>query len=134
MATEQNVALLRRWLQFADAGFEGDFGEFISHDYSGHLSGRIHMDLPELQRLERAFAAAFSEVTRSIEDLWGSADRVVLRVSTTATHRGDFNGIAATGRRVQFSGIVIYRFAAGKIAESWGELDFAGLWRQLTAS
>lgn len=133
MATEQNIALLRGWLQFADAGFEGDFGEFISADYSGHLSGRIHMDLPELQRLERAFARAFCEVTRSIEDLWGSGDRVVLRVSTAATHRGDFNGIAATGRRVQFSGIVIYRFQNGKIAESWGELDFAGLWRQLTA-
>ncbi len=71
MATEQNIAVLRRWLQFADAGFSGDFGEFISRDYSGHLSGRIHMDLPELQPLERAFAAAFAEVTRTIEDLWG---------------------------------------------------------------
>jgi predicted ester cyclase len=134
MATEQNIAVLRRWLQFADAGFSGDFGEFISRDYSGHLSGRIHMDLPELQRLERAFAAAFAGVTRTIEDRWGSGDRVELRVTTDATHRGDFNGIAATGRRVQFSGIVIYRFESGKIAESWGELDFAGLWRQFSAS
>lgn len=81
MTTEQNIAVLRRWLQFANAGFNGNFG-----------------------------------------------------VRTEATHLDDFNGIAATGRRVQFSGIVIYRFADGKIAESWGELDFAGLWRQLTAS
>jgi predicted ester cyclase len=33
---------------------------------------------------------------------------------------------------VVFAGIVIYRFKDGKIAESWGELDFAGLWRQLS--
>jgi predicted ester cyclase len=31
------------------------------------------------------------------------------------------------------TGIVIYQFRGGRIAESWGELDFAGLWRQLTA-
>jgi predicted ester cyclase len=129
---DANIALLLRWLAFADAGFHGDFAEFISRSYAGHLSGRIHMDLPELQRLERAFAEAFSEVTRTVEDVWGSGDQVVLRVTTNATHRGDFNGIPATGRRVRFSGIVIYRFENEKIAESWGELDFAGLWRQLT--
>jgi predicted ester cyclase len=134
MNTEQNMALLRRWLAFADAGFTGDFGEFITQDYAGHLSGRIHMDLPELERLERAFAGAFGDVRRTVEDLWGNGDRLVLRVTTEATHRGDFNGIPATGRRVRFCGIVIYRFAGGRIAESWGELDFAGLWRQLTAA
>jgi predicted ester cyclase len=125
--------LIRRWLRMADAGFEGDFGEFFTDDYAGHLSGRIHMDLAELQRLERGFAAAFGAVTRSIEDLWGAEDRVLLRVSTRATHRGEFNGIPATGRTVVFTGLVVYRIRDGRIAESWGELDFAGLWRQLTA-
>ena len=117
----------------ADGGFAGDFGEFFTADYAGHLSGRIHMDLPELQRLERGFAAAFSETSRSIEDLWGAGDKVVLRVTTRARHTGDFNGIPVTGRIVVFAGIVIYRFRDGRIAESWGELDFAGLWRQLNA-
>ena len=29
--------------------------------------------------------------------------------------------------------LVIYPIADGRSVESWGELDFAGLWRQLTA-
>jgi len=58
-------------------------------------------------------------------------DRVVLRVTTRARQSGEFNGIPASGREVVFAGIVIYRFRDAKIAESWGELDFAGLWRQL---
>lgn len=127
------LELIRRWLRMADAGFDRDFGEFFSADYAGHVSGRIHMDLPELQRLERAFAAAFPDARRRVEDLWGAGDKVVLRVTTAATQRGDFNGIAATGRAVSFAGIVIHRFRGGRIAESWGELDFAGRWRQLTA-
>ena len=134
MPVDENLALLRRWLAFADAGFSGDFGEFFTPAYAGHLSGRIHMDLTELKRLEHGFAAAFGETRRTIEDLFGTGDKVVLRVTTRAVHRGDFNGIAATQRRVEFCGIVIYRFEGGRIAESWGELDFAGLWRQLTAA
>ena len=46
MATERNIEVLRRWLKFADAGFSGDFEEFVNRGYAGHLSGRIHMDLP----------------------------------------------------------------------------------------
>lgn len=127
----EHTALIRRWLKMADGGFVGDFGEFFTSDYAGHLSGRIHMDLTELQRLERGFAAAFSDTRRSVEDLFGAGDRVVLRVTTRARQSGEFNGIPASGREVVFAGIVIYRFRDGKIAESWGELDFAGLWRQL---
>lgn len=134
MSVDQNLTLLRRWLAFADAGFEGDFGEFFTPTYAGHLSGRIHMDLAELKRLERDFASSFGDTTRTIEDLFGTEDRVVLRVTTRAVHRGEFNGIAATGRKVEFSGLVIYRFDDGRIAESWGELDFAGLWRQLSGA
>ena len=134
MGPAENTELIRRWLRMADGGFVGDFGAFFTADYAGHLSGRIHMDLAELTRLERGFAAAFSDTSRSIEDLWGAGDQVVLRVSTRARHTGDFNGIAATGRTVLFTGIVIYRFRDGRIAESWGELDFAGLWRQLNTA
>jgi len=67
----EHTALIRRWLKMADGGFAGDFGEFFTSDYAGHLSGRIHMDLSELQRLERGFAAAFSDTRRSVEDLFG---------------------------------------------------------------
>ena len=128
---DQNIALIRRWLRMADGGFTGDFGEFFTADYAGHVSGRIHMDLTELMRLERGFAAAFTDTIRSIDDVWGADDKVVLRITTRARHSGEFNGIPATGRNILMTGIVIYQFREGRIAESWGELDFAGLWRQL---
>jgi len=133
MTVPEHTDLIRRWLVMADGGFVGDFGEFFTPDYQGHVSGRIHMDLAELIRLERGFAEAFGDTVRTIEDLWGADDKVVLRVTTRAMHRAPFNGIATTGRRITFCGLVVYRFRDGRIAESWGELDFAGLWRQLTA-
>lgn len=131
---ETNKELIRRWLAAADAGFTADFEAFFSKDYRGHLSGRTHMDLDELVRLERAFARAFNPVVRTIEDLLAVDDQVVLRLASAAQHSGEWQGIPATGRRVSFTAIVIYRIAQGRVVESWGEVDFAGLWRQLTSA
>jgi predicted ester cyclase len=57
----------------------------------------------------------------------------VLRVETQAVHRGEFHGFAPTGKRVTLGGIVIYRIANGRIAESWAELNFGRLIQQLRA-
>ena len=43
----------------------------------------------------------------------------------------DFEGIARTDRAVEFTGLVVYRICDGKIVESWGEIDFVRLIRQL---
>ncbi len=82
-------------------------------------------------KLERAFAQSFSNISYDIEDLLALDDKVVLRVKTRASHTGAFHGIEPTGRHVTFTGIVIYRIVGAKIAESWGELDLMGLFRQL---
>ena len=130
--SEFNKTLVRRWLAFGETGFTGAFEEFIASDYVGHLSGRM-MDFDELVQSERASAAAFSETRYEIDDLLTDGDRVVLRVTTRAVQTGVFLGIPSSGKKVCFTGIVIYRIERGRIAESWGEVDFAGLWRQLTA-
>jgi steroid delta-isomerase-like uncharacterized protein len=131
MQPDQNKELIRRWIAFANAGFPRAFDDFIAGDYVGHLPGFPDQDRAELERLERAFVKAFPDTQHSIEDLVAEGDRVVLRVSSRGTHRGAFEGIASTGRRVEFTGIVIYRISGGRIAESWGEIDFARLITQL---
>ena len=131
MDTDHNKALIRRWLAFGEAGFDGDFGEFIAAGYIGHSGGSADMDRAELERLERGYAAAFGDVRYAIQDLIAEGDRVVLRVESSGTHRGPYVGIPPTGRRVTNTGIVIYRIEDGKIAESWAEMDFGRLLRQL---
>jgi len=42
-------------------------------------------------------------------------------------------GIPPTGRKVSYSGIIIYRFADGKIVDDWWAWDALGLMKQLTA-
>jgi predicted ester cyclase len=66
-----------------------------------------------------------------IQELIAEGDKVVARVIMTGTHTGDFYGIPATGRRVEFTGIYIVRIADGKIVEHWGEEDSVSLLQQL---
>jgi predicted ester cyclase len=89
------------------------------------------MDRAELERQELAFIAAFPDTRHTIADLVAEDDRVVARLTMRATHRGDYHGIARTDRPVEFTALVMYRIRDGRIAESWGEIDFPRLMRQL---
>ena len=40
-------------------------------------------------------------------------------------------GIAATGKTVSMNGMIVERWADGKIAEHWEQIDMMGLMKQL---
>jgi predicted ester cyclase len=65
--------------------------------------------------------------------LVAEGDRVAERWTGHGTHRGDFQGIPATGRQVAVPGTVFYRIAAGKIVEFRGQFDRMSMMEQLGA-
>jgi predicted ester cyclase len=68
--------------------------------------------------------AAFPDLHFATEDLFaGEDDRVVVRFTMTATHEGDFAGIAATGKKISLEGIAVMRVVDGKIVEFWEKAD-----------
>jgi predicted ester cyclase len=79
-----------------------------------------------------AFRRALSDVHFTEDGLFADGDIVVLQWTFRGTHTGEFNGIAATGRRTS-RGVDIFRMADGKIAERWA-YDDGSLMRQLTGS
>ena len=50
------------------------------------------------------------------------------------THRGEFLGIAPTGKQVEFTSTALLRIADGQIAQAWDEVDLMGLSVQLRGS
>ena len=70
----------------------------------------------------------------TIDDQIARGDRVCTRWTWNGTHKGDFLGIAATGKKVSMTGSTIHRFTPdGKIAEGWWQYDRLGLMAQLGA-
>ena len=47
------------------------------------------------------------------------------------THGGEFLGVAATGRRVEFTSTAVLRVRDGLIAEAWDEMDSGAILAQL---
>lgn len=76
--------------------------------------------------------AAFPDIQRMVEEeVTDDNQTVVTRWTATGTHRGEFMGIAPTGKRVTFTGISIHRIADGRIVEEWQQWDPLGLMQQL---
>ena len=74
---------------------------------------------------------AFPDWREEVVDIIAEGDRVVTRFRSSGTHRGEFQGIPPTERRVTVPEVAIFRLANGQIAEQWGFPDIAGLLRQL---
>ena len=124
MSLEENKALVRREQE-----------ELWT--YTGDLDAAEELFAPEQAEAARQEAAdfrqGFPDVVSTIEDLIAEGDKVVARWRSRATHRGEYMGIAPTGKEVEFMGISVYRIEAGKIAESWNVEDKLSLMRQIGA-
>ena len=65
---------------------------------------------------------------------WGiiaSTNQVVVRWRFDGTHKGEYMGIPATGKKVRNSGISILRFVRGKIVSDYAMWDDLHTWKQL---
>jgi steroid delta-isomerase-like uncharacterized protein len=77
---------------------------------------------------------AFPDLQAHVEDIVAAQDKVAVRVRFRGTHRGEFLGIPATGRSVEYVSHEFYRIAGGLIAEEWICSDMATLLGQITGS
>jgi predicted ester cyclase len=76
--------------------------------------------------------AGFPDVRIDVEDIFGEGDRVAIRNTIRGTHLGEFQGIAATGRRIEVMSNEIYRIEHGMVVEEWVVTDNATLFAQIT--
>src|SRR2546425_8185336 len=63
----------------------------------------------------------------TVDVLLAEGDMVAGKVTGYGTHEGELLGIPRTGKKIQMSGIVIWRIKNGKIIEHWGQNDTLGL-------
>jgi steroid delta-isomerase-like uncharacterized protein len=74
---------------------------------------------------------ALPDMYMTVEEQFVDGDTVVTRHRSGGTHEREFQGIPATGRYAEISGITITRVADGKIAEAWTCWDALSMLQQL---
>jgi steroid delta-isomerase-like uncharacterized protein len=75
---------------------------------------------------------AFPDLQAHIEDIFAAQDKVAVRLRFRGTHSGEFLGIPATGRSIDYVSHEFYRIDDGLIAEEWICSDMATLLGQLS--
>lgn len=81
-----------------------------------------------------AIRTAFPDLAvKTSEPALAEGNLEAAHVILTGTHQGDFAGVPASGKSVEFSGIDIVRVEDGKVAEHWGSTDTLGLMQQIGA-
>ena len=84
-----------------------------------------------LKHVWAVLLAAFPDLHLTVEDVIAEGDRVVVRNTVTGTHRGEYMGVGPTGKSVTYNEIFIFRFANGRVAETWGVVDVLSQMKQL---
>lgn len=89
-------------------------------------------NLGEVKAMVKSVRSGTSDFEFRIDDLFGENDRVALRYTMGGTNTGpSFLTEEPTGETWVGSGISIYRFEEGTMAEQWDNFDFLGVMRQL---
>ncbi len=134
-STEDNKVVVTRFVEeFKNNANHDIVDELFSVDFVHHLTDpRLPPGRAGMKLLGQSIVAGFPDVHVTIEDLLADGDKVIERTTARATHTGEFNGISATGNKVQWTEVHIYSLENKKIVELWSEIDLLGLLVQLGA-
>jgi predicted ester cyclase len=134
--TAANAALLDHYVAAFNAQDPGAFKDIVAENYIQH-NGRAGQGLAGLQATVRQYFQTFPDFHMTLEDSVLSGDKVVARVTITATHNhpvqlgSNAPVFPPTGKKLSWQGISIWRVADGKYVEHWDVDDLLGLAQQL---
>jgi steroid delta-isomerase-like uncharacterized protein len=131
--SEENKALERRMYEeiFNKKNVAAIEQFYAANWISDTLLPGIAPGLEGMKQQHAMINAAFPDMQVKLEDIVAEGDKVACLWTATATHKGEFMGMPATGKRVTMRSIHIDRVADGKIAQTWGLSDALGLTQQL---
>ena len=132
MSVEKNKDIVRQYQEIYNSNDLDRLVEVVSEDLlTPNIMPGIPHGLEGAKAAHRIMLAGFPDYQTVIEDILGEGDKVAARIRMSGTNTGQFMGIPATGKRVEFTGMYIARIANGKIVEHWGEEDSVSLLQQL---
>jgi steroid delta-isomerase-like uncharacterized protein len=130
---EQNLGLVKQEMEAWDKGDFDAIRKIVAPEYHLYVPSRSTKPYSIEEEIEwvKRSGNDFPDLNMKIEELFAKGDKVVLRYVCKGTQSREFEGIAATGKRIEYGGIVILRIENGKIVETREDNDFSGMIAQL---
>jgi steroid delta-isomerase-like uncharacterized protein len=131
---EHNNAIVHRFEEAFAANDVATIDQLCAPNLVDHNPApRPRTDSDRVQGNDRHVQSDLPESQVDVHAVIGEDDLVATHWTVTGTHRAEFFGVPATGRRVTVEGMNVYRLAGGKITDVWTQFDGLGLRQQLGA-
>ncbi len=113
ISLEKNKAIIRSLYEADNKKDLSILDNLISPDF---LDPNFNLQGPEEYRqFELAFFKGFPDWIETIEDIIAEGDKVWVRFTATGTHKGEWLGLAPTGKKVTAKAVQIWRLVDGKV-------------------
>lgn len=132
MSQQQNVETLKRFSEAVNSGKLQELEQLVAPGVVEHDSVPGQESTPQgYVWFFENFRASFPDLNLNVDHMVADEENVAIAYTITGTHKGEFQGVPATGKRIKARGLEICRFDDGKIAERWGSSDVLGIMQQL---
>jgi len=133
---QENKQVVRQFFELLDRHDTESMGQLLvsNTNYSFHIGGHSStVDWNEHKRLLTGVNNAFPDLHHEIVDMVAEGDKVAIRLNVTGTHKGEFQGIPPTGKKLSLDEMGFISIIDGKIVEGWISADTMGLMQQIGA-
>jgi steroid delta-isomerase-like uncharacterized protein len=134
MTKEDNLAVQQKFGSAVNSGQLELLRDVIASDVVDHDPAPDQGAGPEgYIRMFAALRTSFPDLEISGDQLVIDDDKIAIAYTMTGTQKGEFLGVAPTGRKIRARGVQIARFKDGKMVERWGSSDQLGILQQIGA-
>lgn len=128
-----NSGNLRSFLESYRAAVNAHQWDELQRYYSPSVRlNDVQMDPASLVGGLTDVVAAFPDWNWEARHTAFDGDLAMVHFRDTGTHKGPFEGIEPTGRKITVQEFASYRVVDGKITEMWVTVDMSSLMQQLT--
>jgi len=129
---EKNKQIVTDYVEATNTGELDKLDNWVVEGYVEH--DPVPGQKPGLEGLKEAytmFNSPFPDLEFIFEDVIAEDDLVVGRGVISGTHKGEFFGVPATGKKVHWTGTRLFKMKDGKITDGWVNIDMLGLMQQM---
>jgi steroid delta-isomerase-like uncharacterized protein len=130
-AHDQSRKLVSQYFDAYDRQDTDGIRQLVSDSYSLHLTGMRPMDWEGTKQFYKEAWNSFPDLRHEILDLVTEGNKVAVRYNIMGTHKGVFQGLPPSGKKVSFSAMAFISLTDGRVAEEWEIADTFGLMQQI---
>ena len=133
MSLEENKTAVRKMIEAINQRNLDSLDALMAPDFVLHMNAKRMQGRKAGKQVIEDETKAFPDLQVAIEDIVAEGDKVCVRLHETATHRGEYRGLAPTGNKLAYTVVAIWRLVEGQIVEGWIAYDQLDFLKQLGA-